>query len=67
MHAKCVVVDEAAAFITSANFTAAAQQRNVEVGVLVRDVDFATRVAAQWRTLAARGMFRPLASSVFAD
>lgn len=62
MHAKCVVIDEAAAFITSANFTAAAQQRNVEVGVLVRDVDFATRVAAQWRTLAAHGIFRPLAS-----
>ncbi len=61
MHAKCVVVDEAAAFITSANFTAAAQQRNVEVGVLIRDADFATRVAAQWRTLASRGLFRPLA------
>jgi phosphatidylserine/phosphatidylglycerophosphate/cardiolipin synthase-like enzyme len=31
MHAKCVVVDEAATFITSANFTSAAQTTNVEV------------------------------------
>lgn len=60
MHAKCVVVDEAAAFITSANFTSAAQTRNVEVGVLVRDSAFAERVASQWRSLAAHGLFRRL-------
>lgn len=58
MHAKCVVVDEAATFITSANFTSAAQTCNVEVGVLIRDRAFSSRVAAQWRGLAARGLFR---------
>jgi phosphatidylserine/phosphatidylglycerophosphate/cardiolipin synthase-like enzyme len=62
MHAKCVVIDEAAAFITSANFTAAAQTRNVEVGVLVRDSGFAERLASQWRSLAARGLFRRLST-----
>jgi phosphatidylserine/phosphatidylglycerophosphate/cardiolipin synthase-like enzyme len=65
MHAKCVVVDTAVTFITSANFTAAAHDRNVEVGVLVRDVDFTSRVASQWRSLAASGLFRKLASDAF--
>lgn len=62
MHAKCVVVDEAATFITSANFTAAAQTRNVEVGVLVRDGGFAARVGSQWRSLTARGLFRRMSA-----
>lgn len=60
MHAKCVAVDESATFITSANFTSAAQTTNVEVGVLVRDAEFTQRVGAQWRGLAARGLFRRL-------
>lgn len=62
MHAKCVAVDDSATFITSANFTSAAQTSNVELGVLVRDSDFAERVSAQWRGLAARGLFRKLRS-----
>lgn len=33
LHAKVVVVDDSEVFITSANFTEAAQQRNIEVGV----------------------------------
>lgn len=39
MHAKCVIVDQRFCLITSANFTPAAQERNVEVGVLVRDAE----------------------------
>ena len=35
LHAKCVVVDGQRVFITSANFTEAAQERNLEIGVLV--------------------------------
>ncbi|MEO8594462.1 MAG: phospholipase D-like domain-containing protein [Candidatus Solibacter sp.] len=35
LHAKCIVADERETFISSANFTEAAQHRNVEVGVLV--------------------------------
>jgi phosphatidylserine/phosphatidylglycerophosphate/cardiolipin synthase-like enzyme len=61
MHAKCVVVDESATFITSANFTSAAQDTNVELGVVIRDHDFATRTAAQWRSLAANALFVELA------
>ena len=44
LHAKCIVVDRRAALVTSANFTEAAQQRNIEVGVLVRHVHLAARV-----------------------
>ncbi len=58
MHAKCVVVDETATLITSANFTSAAQTTNIELGVLVRDAAFAHHTTAQWRGLVAAGMFR---------
>lgn len=57
MHAKCIVVDDREVLITSANFTARAQHANVELGVLVRDVRFAARVAAQWRALVTAGLF----------
>ena len=36
LHAKAVVVDEESVFVTSANLTAAAQDRNIELGLLVR-------------------------------
>ncbi len=32
LHAKCVVVDDERALVTSANFTEAAQERNIEAG-----------------------------------
>jgi cardiolipin synthase A/B len=36
MHAKCVVADGNTAFVTSANLTDAAMERNMELGVLVK-------------------------------
>ena len=45
LHAKCVVVDRQAALITSANFTEAAQHRNIELGMLVRHPPIAERIA----------------------
>jgi phosphatidylserine/phosphatidylglycerophosphate/cardiolipin synthase-like enzyme len=36
LHAKCVVVDNSELFVSSANFTEAAQHRNIEVGLLLR-------------------------------
>lgn len=36
VHAKCVVADGALAFLTSANLTSAALERNMELGVLIR-------------------------------
>jgi phosphatidylserine/phosphatidylglycerophosphate/cardiolipin synthase-like enzyme len=47
-HAKCVVVDGDAAFVTSANFTDWAQQRNVEAGVLVRDRQLVAQLKGQF-------------------
>lgn len=36
VHAKCAVADDDLAFVTSANLTTAAMERNIELGVLVR-------------------------------
>lgn len=37
LHAKCIVVDEEVALVTSANFSEAAHTDTIEVGVVVRD------------------------------
>ncbi len=58
LHAKCVVIDGEVAFVGSANFTERAYQHNVEVGVLVRDRGFASRLAAQWANLVEAGLVR---------
>lgn len=39
-----MTADRRAVFITSANFTEAAQTRNIEVGILTRDADAAKRL-----------------------
>ena len=43
-HAKCVVADERYLFLSSANFTEAAQNRNLEAGVLVDSTTLAARM-----------------------
>jgi phosphatidylserine/phosphatidylglycerophosphate/cardiolipin synthase-like enzyme len=50
-HAKCLLVDDEVAFVTSANFTEWAQQRNVEAGVLVRSPHFTRQLRAQFDAL----------------
>ena len=55
LHAKCVVVDDRWAFVTSANFTEAAQERNIEAGVLVESPSFATALRSQFDGLVAAG------------
>ena len=44
LHAKCVIVDRRVALITSANFTDAAQRKNIETGVLIRYEPFVLRL-----------------------
>ena len=51
LHAKCIVIDRRIAFVTSANFTEAAQLRNIEVGVLVNSVAFAIRLDEHFASL----------------
>jgi phosphatidylserine/phosphatidylglycerophosphate/cardiolipin synthase-like enzyme len=52
LHAKCIVVDRRVAFVTSANFTEAAQTRNIEVGALIHCERFAARLAGHFEALA---------------
>ncbi len=51
LHAKAVVADEETVFVTSANLTDAAFERNIELGLLVRDRALAGAVVAHFRTL----------------
>jgi len=46
LHAKAVVKDEEAVFITLANLTEAALDRNIEFGLLVRERALAAREPA---------------------
>jgi phosphatidylserine/phosphatidylglycerophosphate/cardiolipin synthase-like enzyme len=60
LHAKCIVVDDEIAFITSANFTEWAQERNVEAGVLVHDPVFARALRQEFDCLIAGAMLKSL-------
>jgi phosphatidylserine/phosphatidylglycerophosphate/cardiolipin synthase-like enzyme len=60
LHAKGVVVDDEAVVVTSANFTEAALDRNIEVGVLSRDRTLAASLATHFRVLIERDLLRPL-------
>ncbi len=48
-HAKAVVADGEAVFVTSANRTDSAWAENIEVGVLARDHALATSVTAYFQ------------------
>jgi PLD-like domain len=56
LHAKCVVVDRESAFISSANFTEAAQIRNIEAGVLIRSPLFSSQLSDHFERLVERGL-----------
>ena len=55
LHAKIVVVDRSKLFLTSANFTEAAHQRNIEMGLLSRAAYLAEQVAAYFEGLRQSG------------
>ena len=60
LHAKALVVDEEAVFVTSANLTEAALDRNIELGLLVRDRALALSVSSHFRLLIERSLLRQL-------
>jgi phosphatidylserine/phosphatidylglycerophosphate/cardiolipin synthase-like enzyme len=62
LHAKAVIADDEAAFVTSANLTEAAFDRNIEVGVLTRDHALAASLARHFGTLIEQGLLLPLPS-----
>ena len=51
LHAKAVIADEEALFVTSANLTEAAFERNIELGLLVRDRALALSVSMHFQLL----------------
>ena len=58
LHAKCIVIDEDRALITSANFTEAAHERNIEAGTVITDTILARALKAQFETLVGRGALK---------
>jgi phosphatidylserine/phosphatidylglycerophosphate/cardiolipin synthase-like enzyme len=64
LHAKIVVVDRAKLFLTSANFTEAAHQRNIEMGLLSRAAYLAEQVAAYFEGLRQSGNLQRLPNAI---
>lgn len=62
LHAKAVVADEETVFVTSANLTEAAFDRNIEMGILIRDRTLAASVCSHFRALIDREMLRAMPS-----
>ncbi|MCI0435007.1 MAG: DISARM system phospholipase D-like protein DrmC [Gemmatimonadetes bacterium] len=60
LHAKAIVKDDVSVFVTSANLTEAAFDRNIELGLLVHDVALAMSVTTQMQALIDRGLLKPL-------
>jgi phosphatidylserine/phosphatidylglycerophosphate/cardiolipin synthase-like enzyme len=60
LHAKAIVADDESAFVTSANLTEAAFDRNIEVGVLARDHALAASLSKHFPVLIERGLLLPL-------
>tara|TARA_R110002049_G_scaffold10972_3_gene52935 strand:+ start:227 stop:1018 length:792 start_codon:yes stop_codon:yes gene_type:complete len=56
LHAKCIVVDQEYVFVSSANFTEAGQQRNIEVGLNIKSEWLAERLVKHFRHLQAEGL-----------
>jgi phosphatidylserine/phosphatidylglycerophosphate/cardiolipin synthase-like enzyme len=63
LHAKAVVAYDELVFVTSANLTEAALQRNIELGLLVRDRALAATISSHFRTLIDRELLWPLPAS----
>jgi phosphatidylserine/phosphatidylglycerophosphate/cardiolipin synthase-like enzyme len=56
LHAKCIVVDQERLLVTSANFTEAAHERNIEAGVLLNDPVTAQALQMQFESLVTRNI-----------
>lgn len=60
LHAKAAVADRETVLVTSANLTDAALDRNIELGILVRDPGLAASVATHFQGLVTAGLLAPL-------
>lgn len=62
LHAKCLLADQGKVLITSANFTSAAQNENIEMGVLMTGGAEPARVSRLLHHLLHQGILKPLPS-----
>jgi phosphatidylserine/phosphatidylglycerophosphate/cardiolipin synthase-like enzyme len=60
LHAKCVVIDRDSVFVSSANFTEAGQQRNIEVGLLIHNAILAERITFFFDSLLEQNFLVPV-------
>ena len=60
LHAKCIVTDRKEVFVSSANFTEAAQERNLEVGLIIHSSRLAGRLADHFETLVSNNLLERL-------
>jgi phosphatidylserine/phosphatidylglycerophosphate/cardiolipin synthase-like enzyme len=58
-----VVVDDAKVFIGSANFTEAAQERNIEVGVVIQSKSLADQLHKHFASMVAEDTLRAVFNS----
>ena len=56
LHAKCIVVDAEQVFVSSANFTEAGQQRNIEVGLNIQSKWLAKQLIRHFKLLHEHGL-----------
>jgi len=56
LHAKCIVIDIEVAFVSPANFTEAAQERNIETGTSIQSPLLARELSRHFVSLAANGV-----------
>lgn len=61
LHAKAIAVDDERVLVTSANLTAAAQERNIELGLLVRAPSVAVAVRQHFEQLISQEILMPVA------
>jgi phosphatidylserine/phosphatidylglycerophosphate/cardiolipin synthase-like enzyme len=60
LHAKCIAIDREKVLVTSANFTEAAQERNIEAGILLRSPERAAQLVAYFEAMRNNGTLRAL-------
>jgi len=60
LHAKFIAIDGETVLITSANFTEAAQKRNIEVGLLFRNPNRARQLTGYFEALRGTHLLHPL-------
>ncbi len=60
LHAKAIITDDESVFVTSANLTEAALDRNIELGLLTRDRALALSISGHFQALIDNRLLTPL-------